>query len=81
MVIAEMEGCPRHQAEERHFGSQSVWFLTSRTWGQITQPLTTDCPDVQFMENKITRTLNLTDLTMVSGWNAVRVGNFHMQVN
>lgn len=29
---------PHHQAEERHFGLQSVWFLTSGTRGQPAQP-------------------------------------------
>lgn len=36
-------------------------FLTSGTRGQLAQPLTTTCPDVQFMENSKTETLNLTD--------------------
>lgn len=72
---------PRHQAEERHFGLQSVWFLTSGTRGQRAQPLTTACPDVQFMENNMTQTLNLTDARMLLGWIVVRVANFHIPVN
>lgn len=63
----------RHQAEERHFGLQSVCFLTSGTRGQLAQPLTSACPDVQFMENNITQTLNLTDARMVLGWIVVLV--------
>lgn len=82
VVVAEMEGCPpRHQAEERHFGLQSVWFLTSGTRGQLAQPLTTACPDVQFMGNNMTQTLNLTDARMVLGWTVVWLARFHIPVN
>lgn len=48
-MLRDVSGCggdgrlpPRHQAEERHFGLQSVWFLTSGTRGQLAQPLATD---------------------------------------
>ena len=63
-MLRDVSGCggdgrfpPRHQAEERHFGLKSVWFLTSGTRGQPVQPLTTACPDVQFMENNITQNI------------------------
>lgn len=72
---------PRHQAEERHIGSQSVWFLTSGTGGQLARALTAACADVQFMENNITQTLNLTDAGMVLGCVVVCVGNFHILLN
>lgn len=63
-----------HQAEERHFGLQSVWFLTSGTRGQPAQPLTTAFPDVQFVENNATQTLKLT--RMLLGWTVVSCGFF-----
>ena len=64
---------PRHQAEERHFGLQSVWFLTSGTAGQLAQPLAAACAAVQFMKNNFTQTLNLTVATTVLGSIAVCV--------
>lgn len=67
---------PRHQAEGRHFGLQSVWFLTSGTEGQLVRPLTTACADVQFMGNYFTQTLNLTDAGMVVGRIVVRFEEF-----
>lgn len=80
MVVAEMEGCPPPPGR-----GASLWFAISVVFnlgdkGSASPTLNHSCPDVQFIENNITQTLNLTVARMVLGWTVVCLGNFHIPV-